>query len=101
MADPLSVSASIAALLQLSETVVKYLNDVKDAQDDLKRLRAEVIIAVGFLSTLKVLAETEETWLATVQSLNAPNGPLEQFRSSLEHQCSLRSHCFFFLSFLE
>jgi uncharacterized phage infection (PIP) family protein YhgE len=82
--DPLSISASIAALLQLSAKVIKYLSDLENARDDLERLRDEVISAVGLLSTLKVLAATEDSWLVTVQSLNGRNGPFEQFRSSLE-----------------
>ncbi len=32
--DLLNISASISAILQLSGTVIKYLNDVKDASED-------------------------------------------------------------------
>lgn len=32
--DPLSVTASIIAVLQLSAKVLGYLNDVKDASED-------------------------------------------------------------------
>ncbi|KAI9767661.1 MAG: hypothetical protein M1840_005532 [Geoglossum simile] len=84
MADPLSISASIIALLQLSATVIKYLSDVKDAPDDIKKLRAEVISTAGLLYTLKALSEAGEAWLTTIQSLNTPSGPLEQIRLSLE-----------------
>ena len=65
--------------------MIKYLSGVKDAKGDLKRLREEVISAVGILFTLKVLSETEDVWLLTVQSLSKPSGPLAQFQSSLEH----------------
>lgn len=84
MADPLSLSVSVAALLQLSATVIKYLGDVEGARHDIRRLQAEIVSVVGLLSTLEVLASTGEAWLATVQSLNASNGPLEQFRFWLE-----------------
>lgn len=58
MPDPLSISASIAVLFRLSATATKHPNDVEDARGGLKRLRAEVINAVGLLSTLKELAAT-------------------------------------------
>jgi len=82
--DPLSISASLAALLQLSAVVVKYLSDVKDAPDDRKRLLFEVSNIKGLLSTLQDLAQPGETWLETVRSLNAPNGPLQQCWSLLK-----------------
>ncbi|KAI9774470.1 MAG: hypothetical protein M1839_001703 [Geoglossum umbratile] len=85
MADPLSISASIVALLQLSTTVVRFLRDVKDAPDGLKRLMLEVCSVKGLLSTLQDLVDSEEAGLETVQSPNVPNGPLEQYRSALEH----------------
>ena len=85
MVDPLSVSASLVALLQLSTTVVKYLSDVKNAPDDHRRLMVEVIYIKGLLSTLQDLAQPGETWMETVQSLNAPNGPLELCSSLWKH----------------
>jgi Cdc6-like AAA superfamily ATPase len=84
MADPLSFFSSVSTLLQLSAKVIKYLSDVKDARGDLGRLRDEVISAIGLLFTLNTLAETEEIWLDTVQSLCVPKGPLKQFQSALE-----------------
>jgi hypothetical protein len=84
MADPLSALASIVAVLQFSARVIKYLGDVEDARDDIKQLRAEVVSAVGLLSALKDLLAAGEVWLVNVEKLGVPNGPLEQFRSSLE-----------------
>src|SRR2546430_1356400 len=83
MMDPLSISANIVSLLQLSTMVVKYLSDVKSAKDDCGRLMVEVCSIKGILSTLQDLAQPGETWLETVQSLNAPNGPLGQCWSLL------------------
>jgi hypothetical protein len=40
--DPLSVTASIIAILQLSGKVLMYLNDVKDASKDRARCAIEV-----------------------------------------------------------
>ncbi|KAH0562324.1 hypothetical protein GP486_002978 [Trichoglossum hirsutum] len=82
--DPLSISASIVALLQLSSKVIKFLRDVKDAPDDVKRLMVEVSSTKGLLLTLLDLVESGEAGSNTVNSLNAPNGPLKQCRSALD-----------------
>src|SRR5262245_35732161 len=79
--DPLNISA----LLRLSARVINYLGDVKDARDDIKRLRAEVVSAVGILSILKELTATGEVWLVSGRSLMVPDGPLQQYQSSLEY----------------
>jgi hypothetical protein len=84
MADPLSLCSNIAAVLQFSATVIKYLRDVGDVQDDLRGLQAEFTSAVGILSILKELVATEDAWLVSLQSLSVPNGPLEQCWSSLK-----------------
>jgi hypothetical protein len=87
MGDPLSVTASIIAILQLTGTVVKYLSDVKDASGDRNRILVEIGSVNGFLFSLKDLvgrAESDESWLATVRSLGVPNGPLAQFKLALE-----------------
>jgi hypothetical protein len=84
MADPLSVSASIVALLQLSATAIKFLRDMKDAPDDLRRLTIEVCSIKGLFLTLQDLVDSGDTGLETMQSLNAPNGPLKECQSGLE-----------------
>jgi hypothetical protein len=53
MADPLSISASIIAVLQLSGTIIEYLNDVKGASEDRYRLLNEVASISGLLYFLK------------------------------------------------
>lgn len=42
MADPLSVGASIIAVLQLSPEVVSYISTVKGAPAEWKRLKREI-----------------------------------------------------------
>src|SRR5215469_663263 len=86
MGDPLSVTASLTAVLQVARCVVKYLSDVRDASTVCNRMLVEISSIADFLSTIKSLvdeAESGEVWLATVASLNAPNGPLAQFESAL------------------
>ena len=82
--DPVSLSASITALLQLTGTVVKYLNDVKSASDDMRKLLVEISSVRGLLFGLEDLATLDETWVHTIKALDGPNGPLVQFRNTLE-----------------
>jgi len=54
MAELLSVSASIVALLQLSEKIISYIDGIKDAKSDIIRIRT----ALGDLpAVLKKLRE--------------------------------------------
>ena len=88
MADPLSFTASIIALLQLSSTVLRYLVDVKDASADRKSLIREISATRGILSTLKETLDdarvSDETWSATVRSLEDPDGPLHVLTTTLQ-----------------
>jgi hypothetical protein len=91
MSDPLSISASVTSILQLTGTIVQYLNDIKGFTEERNMIIEEVSSISGFLYILKDLAERpqgEKTWSATVTSLNVPNGPLEQFRIVLEQLAS-------------
>ena len=85
--DPLSVSASIIALLQLSSTVIGYLSDVKGGPRELQKLRLEVCSILPILSILQDEAEQAKSggsWSSTLLSLDVPNGPIQQFRVALE-----------------
>lgn len=84
MADPLSISASIIAVLQMTGTVIQYLNDVKGASDDVRSILIEISNTSGLLYSLRDPVAVDESWLTTVKSLAAPSGPLEQFKSALE-----------------
>ena len=91
MADPLCISASIIAVLQLTSTVVQYINDVKDASEERLRIRDEISSTSFLLYMLKdriQQARSGELWLSSVQSLDVPNGPLDQFRRALEQLAS-------------
>jgi hypothetical protein len=70
MADPLSVTASIIAVLQLSSTVLRYLVDVKDTSADRKSLICEISSTRGILSTLNETVDdarvSDETWSAII-----------------------------------
>ncbi|KAF1808264.1 hypothetical protein P152DRAFT_405828 [Eremomyces bilateralis CBS 781.70] len=85
--DPLSITASIIAILQLTSKVIEYLGDVKDAPKERARLVTEASHINGLLLDLAShLAEghLKELWYNTIKSLAAPNGALDQYKADLE-----------------
>ena len=85
--DPLSVSASIVTLLQLSSKIIGYLSDVKGAPKEHQKLRLEVCSVLPMLSILQDQADQAQqgdSWSTTLRTLTGPQGPLEQFRDSLK-----------------
>lgn len=89
--DPLSISASITALLGLTSTVIQYLNGVKGASEDRRRILSELASINGILFILQDQADQakhDDQWSSTLQSLSVPEGPLDQFRRALERLSS-------------
>ena len=86
MADPLSVTSGIIAILQLASSVVQYLKIVRDASDERQKLITEIGSVTGFLYLLNdsvdgpYRANAQST---TYRSLYLANGPLDQFKASL------------------
>jgi hypothetical protein len=85
--DPLSVSASIAALLALAGTVTQYLSTIAKATDNREKLLMEVSSSSGLLYSLKDLCErvdVQSSIFMSLKALNSPQGPFEQFKKTLE-----------------
>ncbi|KAL8811242.1 MAG: hypothetical protein Q9223_007574, partial [Gallowayella weberi] len=85
--DPLSVTASIIAVLQLSAKVLSYLNDVNDASKGRAQCAIEAYNLHSLLLNLKVRLEEEDAsqpWYIAVRGLAVENGPLDQFKQALE-----------------
>ena len=86
--DPLSISASISTILQLTGTVIQYLNTVKGTAKDCQRILSELY---NIRNTLYVLEEQAsqvhpgDVWSSTLLSLNRPNGPIQQFKTVLQY----------------
>lgn len=82
MTDPLSVAASITALLGLTTSLVKYINDTVNASDDKKKLSAEIRDTTVVLATLQELVQphAQEDLLPAAGSLEA----LARIMASLE-----------------
>lgn len=86
MVDPLSISSSIVALLQLTGNIIKYLHCLKDASEDLKRLSLELCTVHGLLSTLKDLSTDLDP--PSMELLEGPDGIFPQLDSLLEQLSS-------------
>ena len=85
--DPLSVTASIIAVLQLSTKVVAYLNEIKDASKDRAQCAIEISNLYNLLVKLRFRLEEGDAgqpWYTTVRTLTVENGPLDQYRQALE-----------------
>lgn len=87
MADPLSLTASIIAVLDLSAKVLKYAKAVKDGSSERSRLLKDVINIQGSLQSLQSHVEMtppEDPWIRAVKDLNRPGGPLDVYKVSLD-----------------
>ncbi|KAL8893509.1 MAG: hypothetical protein Q9192_005193 [Flavoplaca navasiana] len=85
--DPVSVTASIIAVLQLSAKVLSYLNDVNDASKDRAQCAIEASNLHSLLINLRFRLEGSDTskpWYIAVRALAVENGPLDQFKQVLE-----------------
>lgn len=85
--DPLSFTASIAAVIHLTGRVLGYLNDVKDASRDRAKIAIEASIVYSLFTTLKYRLEEanpSDAWYTGVRTLGVENGPLDQYKTALQ-----------------
>jgi hypothetical protein len=86
MSDPLSITASIIAVLQLTNAAVSFLKDIKGGSEDRVRLRDEIWSTISLLEMLKYRVEEAETGdrhSLRDQKLSLA-GPLNQLKHLLE-----------------
>src|ERR1700761_2601984 len=87
MMDPLSMTASIIAVLQLTTTLTSYINDVRNATTEQAKLAVEASSLYTLLITLRFRVEgarSDDPWFNQVRLLGVENGPLDQFKDILE-----------------
>ena len=91
MSDPLSITASVIALLQLTATCTNYLKEVKHGSTNRLQLRDELRSAVYLLEMLKDRVEEADDLdegarlkPAAISSLAGSDGPLQRFKVLLE-----------------
>jgi hypothetical protein len=85
--DPLSVTASVIAVLQLTTEVIQCLNDVKDAPKECQQCVIEVSNLLNPLISLRYRAEHAQIgdpWFEQLRKLNVKDGPLDQCKQALE-----------------
>jgi hypothetical protein len=85
--DGLSAAASIIAVLQLTGTVVGYLNDVKDAPKECQQCKIEASNLENLLKDLLcrlMQGQTGDPWFTATQALDVEDGPLDQYKQALE-----------------
>jgi hypothetical protein len=85
--DPLSATASIIAIIQLTSEVAKYASAAAGATKDRKQLRDEVRACEHILQRLKDEADDSEegrAWAETIKALEAPDAPLGRLRVALD-----------------
>jgi len=90
--DGLSVAASIIAVLQLTGTVIGYLNDVKDAPKECQQCAIEASNLQSLLINLLYQlnqGQSGDRWYTAVRALNVENGPLDQYKQALEQLRSM------------
>lgn len=81
------MAASIIAVVQMTGTVLGYLNDVKNASKDRDKLSIEASSVYGLLTSLAYRTKTvnsDDPWFTAVRMLGTENGPLDQFKQSLQ-----------------
>lgn len=89
--DPLSLSAGIIAVLQVTGKLLSYLNDIRNATKDQTQLTVEAYNICSLLASLRVRVEhsdAHDAWFTAVRSLGTKNGPLDQVREALERLVS-------------
>jgi hypothetical protein len=83
--DPLSSTASVIAVIQISERILtlcsEYAIAVKGAKGDIERLNSEVTALFDVLKKVKDLADGPDA--ATLTALNALTKPIAQCSSEL------------------
>ncbi|KAG8625208.1 hypothetical protein KVT40_006959 [Elsinoe batatas] len=87
--DPLSVTASIIAVLTLSHNVIQHLSSVQDAPKDFEQCAIEIADLVGPLTTLRFRAQQAQApgslpWLNEMSRLTVKGGALDQYVQTLQ-----------------
>src|SRR5438045_1585305 len=84
--DPLSTTASIIAIIQLSSEAIGYISGAVGATKERMRLRNEVLGCESILQQLKDAANNTEEgkeWSETIKTLEASDGPLGRLWAAL------------------
>ena len=84
--DPLSITASLIAIIQLATTATQFLKEIKSGSGDRIRLREEIRATSCLLEILRDRVDDADALgqdLSSIKSLNVPGGPLDQMSIAL------------------
>ncbi|KAI9685640.1 MAG: hypothetical protein M1820_010768, partial [Bogoriella megaspora] len=84
--DPLGITASIVAVLQLTVNAIGYLKDVKDSSETCQKCAAEASNLNNLLINLLYHLNQKtagDDWYTAIRALNVENGPLDQYAKDL------------------
>ena len=85
--DPLSITASIPALIELASKLITFLYRVKNASSEQTKLRNEVAMVSGLLAALDMRQKdmkADDEGFATMRALAVEGGAVDQCKESLE-----------------
>jgi hypothetical protein len=85
--DPLSLSASIAGLMQLTASMISYLCDVNNAPKERITFSSEISGLHNLLLLLQnrlKASNSTDPWFSSIRTLGIQHGPLDRFRSDLQ-----------------
>lgn len=85
--DPLSLTASLIAVLELSSMLTSYIIDTRNATSEQAKVAVEASNLYSLLTTLRFRVEearSDDPWFNQVKLLGTENGPLDQFKDVLE-----------------
>ncbi|KAJ9602544.1 hypothetical protein H2200_013087 [Cladophialophora chaetospira] len=85
--DPISFGTSLIAVLELTVTLMKYVNDVRNAPKERAQLAREASNVYALLTSLRFRVEDakgDDPWFSQIKLLASENGALSQFRTILE-----------------
>jgi Fungal N-terminal domain of STAND proteins len=85
--DPLSITANVIAILQLTSTIISsctaYISAVKDAPKDLRAIMIEVGSLQAIIRVID-LPTPDQAHSRLLESLRGPSGPLDRCKEALK-----------------
>ena len=85
--DPLSLTASIVSVLQLTSALTSYISEARNATADQAKVAVEAGNLYSLLTALRFRVEearSDDPWFNQVKLLGIENGPLDQFKDILK-----------------
>ena len=84
--DPLSVTASVTALLECCVQIYKGIETIRNGNDEREKFLSEMRLLHNFLHGLKGridLAQGDEPWMQPIRELDEPDGVFSRLHSAL------------------